>query len=116
MLFRSRTKMRYCKGGRLTRRLLEVRTWLQFWGATALADLIKQGDMFRSWNEAGKVRGMSARHDLLDWVGGYPFEVATPEAIFEFYKRRGYNLERLMTMGGGIGCNQFLFAKNRATT
>lgn len=32
-------------------------------------------------------RGMSYWHDLVDWIGGYPFEVATPEAIFNFTLR-----------------------------
>ncbi|MGH8511739.1 MAG: hypothetical protein ACREU9_02645 [Gammaproteobacteria bacterium] len=26
--------------------------------------------------------GMSYWHDLIDWIGGYPFEVAKPEEIF----------------------------------
>ncbi|PKO17594.1 class I SAM-dependent methyltransferase [candidate division BRC1 bacterium HGW-BRC1-1] len=108
-----RTKERYCKGGPVTRRFLEATTWLQFWGLSSVADLVKRGDFFKSWNDAGRERGMSAWHDLVDWVGGLPFEVAKPEAIFEFFKTRGYNLERLITMGGGIGCNQFLFVKNR---
>ena len=108
-----RIKELYCKGGPFTRRLLEATTWLRFWSVPAIADLVKRGDFFKSWNDAGRERGMSAWHDLVDWVGGLPFEVAKPEAIFEFFKLRGYNLERLITMGGGIGCNQFVFAKNR---
>src|SRR5579883_3573074 len=37
--------------------------------------------------EQGRMRprGMSRWHDLVDWVGGYPFEVARPEGIFDFY-------------------------------
>ena len=57
-------------------------------------------------------RGMSYWHDLVDWVGGYPFEVAEPEAIFDFYHSRGYQLTKLETMGGGLGCNQFVFQKS----
>ncbi len=106
-------KERYCKGGPITRRLLEGVVWVRCWIKTCTTDLLKSGDFFKSWNEAGRNRGMSAWHDLVDWVGGLPFEVAKPEAIFEFFKARGYNLERLITMGGGIGCNQFLFVKNR---
>ena len=37
-----------------------------------------------------KSRGMSVWHDLVDWVGGYPFEVAKPEEIFDFYRRKGF--------------------------
>jgi 2-polyprenyl-3-methyl-5-hydroxy-6-metoxy-1,4-benzoquinol methylase len=56
-------------------------------------------------------RGMDRRHDLVDWVGGYPFEVATPERVFEFFHSRGFSLERLTTCGGGLGNNQFLFRR-----
>lgn len=30
------------------------------------------------------LRGMSKWHDLIDWIEGYPFEVAKPEQIFDF--------------------------------
>ncbi len=39
------------------------------------------------------LRGMSYWHDLVDWIGGYPFEVAKPEAIFACYHYRGFRLE-----------------------
>lgn len=54
-------------------------------------------------------RGMSRRHDLVDWVGGYPFEVARPEAVFSFLRARGFELRHLKTCAGGIGCNEFVF-------
>ena len=57
------------------------------------------------------VRGMSYWHDLVDWIGGYPFEVAKPEEIFEFYKARGFTLTRLKTWGAGLGCNEFVFTR-----
>jgi 2-polyprenyl-6-hydroxyphenyl methylase/3-demethylubiquinone-9 3-methyltransferase len=48
---------------------------------------------------------------LVDWVGGYPFQVAKPEEIFEFYKARDFQLEKLTTGAGGIGCNQYVFCR-----
>ena len=69
------------------------------------------GDYVRSWTEYQTQRGMSRWHDLVDWVGGYPFEVAKPEEIFDRCKEHGFRLERLTTAGGGLGCNQFLFAR-----
>lgn len=56
-------------------------------------------------------RGMSYWYDAVDWIGGYPFEVAKPEAIFDFYKSRGYDLVRMTTQGGGLGCNEFVFRR-----
>ncbi|MEO8140514.1 MAG: class I SAM-dependent methyltransferase [Gemmatimonadota bacterium] len=56
-------------------------------------------------------RGMSMWYDWIDWIGGYPFEVARPEEVFEFVRTRGFSLERLTTCGGGHGCNEFLFRR-----
>ena len=57
-------------------------------------------------------RGMSMWHDYLDWLGGYPFEVARPEAIHAFFRQRGFVLEELKTVGGRMGCNEFVFRRN----
>lgn len=65
----------------------------------------------RAWTEYHKSRGMSRWHDLVDWIGGYPFEVAKPEEVFSFYRDRGYTLLNLRTAGGGLGCNEYLFRK-----
>lgn len=56
-------------------------------------------------------RGMSMWYDMLDWLGGYPFETAKPEQIIEFYLLRGFVLERLRTCGGRMGCNEFVFRR-----
>ena len=66
---------------------------------------------FASWRREGRERGMSAWYDLVDWVGGYPFEVAKPEQIFEFYQGHGFTLEELTTCGGSLGCNEFVFLR-----
>jgi 2-polyprenyl-6-hydroxyphenyl methylase/3-demethylubiquinone-9 3-methyltransferase len=58
-------------------------------------------------------RGMSMWHDLVDWVGGYPFEVAKPEDVFAFYRKRGFELIKLKTCAGGIGCNEYVFVKRK---
>jgi 2-polyprenyl-6-hydroxyphenyl methylase/3-demethylubiquinone-9 3-methyltransferase len=65
---------------------------------------------FRSWTQA-RGRGMSRWHDLVDWVGGFPFEVATPEEVFHFCRKHGLELVDLTTAGGGLGCNQFVFRR-----
>jgi 2-polyprenyl-6-hydroxyphenyl methylase/3-demethylubiquinone-9 3-methyltransferase len=60
---------------------------------------------------AVRARGMDRRRDLVDWVGGYPFEVSKPEEIFDFVVARGFVLTKLFTCGGGLGCNQYVFRK-----
>lgn len=57
-------------------------------------------------------RGMSVWYDLYDWLGGYPFEVSKPEEIFEYFKAKGYLLKKMKTVGGKMGCNEFVFRKN----
>ena len=59
-----------------------------------------------------KNRGMSRRRDIVDWVGGYPYEVATPDDIFDFYRARGFTPTKLKCGGVGLGCNEFLFARD----
>lgn len=67
---------------------------------------------YRLWRPgAGRPRGMSRWHDLIDWVGGYPFEVAKPEQVFAFCADRGFRMTRMTTAGGGAGCNQFVFVR-----
>lgn len=57
------------------------------------------------------LRGMSYWHDLIDWLGGYPFEVAKPEDILSMYRGKGFDLLQLRTCAGGIGCNEFVFTR-----
>jgi len=66
----------------------------------------------RAWSAVGE-RGMSRWRDLVDWVGGYPYETATPEQIFDFYEARGFRLISLKCGGAGLGCNEFVFVRER---
>lgn len=56
-------------------------------------------------------RGMTVWYDLLDWLGGFPFEVSKPNEIFNFYKSKGFILTELKTVGGKLGCNEFVFRR-----
>jgi 2-polyprenyl-3-methyl-5-hydroxy-6-metoxy-1,4-benzoquinol methylase len=79
-----------------------------YWRRT-VKDFLR-GRPFESWRNEGQERGMSPWRDLIDWVGGLPFEVAKPEAILDFYLQRGFTLTRLTTCGGSLGCNEYVFA------
>ena len=74
-------------------------------------DIILLKNPLSRYNDYKKDRGMSIFIDLLDWLGGYPFETAKPEEIFEFYYKKGFRLEKLWTAGGGLACNEYLFRK-----
>ena len=72
----------------------------------------RPGEYVRSWTEYGRKRGMSRWRDIVDWVGGHPYEYAAPEEIFDFYRARGFTLTKLKCGGVGLGCNEFVFEKN----
>lgn len=71
----------------------------------------RPGEYIRTWTQYKQIRGMSHWHDLIDWVGGYPYEVAKPEEIFDFYRARGFTLTKLKCGAVGLGCNEFVFQK-----
>jgi 2-polyprenyl-6-hydroxyphenyl methylase/3-demethylubiquinone-9 3-methyltransferase len=96
----------------LLRTPLAIYTLIRQWTLTVLKDLL-QGNPLKSWHKYKKSRGMSAWHDVVDWIGGYPFEVAKPEDVFHFYRDLGFVLQRLKTCAGGLGCNEFVFRKFR---
>lgn len=72
----------------------------------------RPGEYFRGWSRYSERRGMSRWHDILDWVGGYPYEYATADQIFEFYRARGFTLTNMRCGGVGLGCNEFVFRKD----
>jgi 2-polyprenyl-6-hydroxyphenyl methylase/3-demethylubiquinone-9 3-methyltransferase len=74
---------------------------------------LKPQSYTKLWTEYKNGRGMNRWNDILDWVGGYPYEVATPDEIFEFYKTRGYRLTKLKVGHVGLGCNEFVFEKEK---
>lgn len=80
------------------------------WWRRMVKDLLR-GRPFATWRSYGGLRGMDAWRDVVDWVGGLPFEVAKPEEIFDFFRKRGFVLEKMVTQGGSLGCNEFVFQK-----
>ena len=73
-----------------------------------VADVLRGRNVILRYRGMGG-RGMSLYHDVVDWIGGWPFEVATPEEIFRFFRKRGFVLTELVTCGGTHGCNEFVF-------
>lgn len=91
--------------------LVVIPSFIRLWLPTIIRDLLA-GKPFRTWKTYQKDRGMSPWRDVVDWVGGYPFEVAKPEEIFDFYRAKGFCLEKLTTCAGGLGCNEFVFSSH----
>ena len=65
-----------------------------------------------SWTQYRRNRGMTKWRDIIDWVGGYPYEVSTPDEVFDFCRARGFLLTKLNCGRVGLGCNQFVFVKS----
>ena len=103
-------KYLYVKSPKFLKLLIISLAYVRLWGPTTIKDFIKL-QPFHTWKNLFKSRGMSPHYDLIDWIGGYPFEVRTPEEIIHFYLDKGYELKKLKTCKGGHGCNEFLFRK-----
>lgn len=103
-------KIIYNRCPKALRSLVVIPCFIRLWGPTTVKDVLK-GKPFHTWRTYIKQRGMSPKHDVIDWVGGYPFEVAKPEEIFDFFHDKGYSLEKIYTAGGGHACNQYVFKK-----
>lgn len=68
------------------------------------------GNPIAGFAQYKKRRGMSIIHDWRDWLGGYPFEVASPGALTEFFASRGFKYERGKCTSR-LGCNELVFRR-----
>jgi len=84
----------------------------EFKAATTAMVAGNLGDYLRDWTRPDPTRGMSRWRDVIDWVGGYPFEVASPDEIFDFYRERGFVMMKLVCKGAGSGCVEYVFEKS----
>jgi len=73
-----------------------------------VADLLRFRNPGRRYQQRHDPRGMSVVTDIIDWIGGYPFEVATPDEVVAFYTSHGLALTQ-QTLTTGLGCNEFVF-------
>ena len=73
---------------------------------------LKPKSYIDSWTQYRRNRGMTKWRDIIDWVGGYPYEVSTPDEVFDFCRERGFVLTKLNCGRVGLGCNQFVFKKS----
>ena len=61
-------------------------------------------------------RGMKWYTDVIDWIGGYPYESATPDEIRTFVEAMGFRLEQTAKTRDksgflGSGNAEYLFRK-----
>lgn len=65
-------------------------------------------------------RGMNWHHDVHDWLGGYPYESATPDEVKAHLSGQGFGLERMFgrppSIGlFGTGCYEYVFQRAKLT-
>jgi hypothetical protein len=85
------------------------------WGGRTALDLVRFRKP-RVFYRNSSPRGMSFWTDIIDWVGGYPFEVASVNEIEQFYKQQGFSLQKLISCGRKLGCNEFVFRSSQAVS
>ena len=84
--------------------------WSPLEAAMMMTQVVHGHVPWHHWKSANKSRGMSYWYDLVDWIGGYPFEVAKPDDVNRFYQEQGFSLVE-STIRQGLGCNEFVFQK-----
>ena len=62
-------------------------------------------------NPFEKERGMNFRFDVIDWVGGYPYEYATPKELMDYMDKLNFDLITYIPAKVPTGCNEFVFRK-----
>jgi SAM-dependent methyltransferase len=83
------------------------------WGA---ALLLTGHNPVRRWRE-GNERGMSIAHDAHDWLGGFPYESASPDEVISFMRKLGFEHRQTVPfrvpLAGlfGSGCTEYVFHK-----
>jgi SAM-dependent methyltransferase len=104
-----RIKRRYNHSRRPTQVLMEA----SFTGYWALRQLAARQNPLRTAREYKKNRGMALKTDLVDWLGGYPYEYATSDEIVRFCSDElGFDVVKVLSNPpAGTGNNQFVFRR-----
>lgn len=95
---------------RLPQLAMEIGYFAFFSGVLFVADTVRLRDPFLRYKGIGR-RGMGMYRDVVDWIGGYPFEIATPGAVIDALNRLGFMLCKVNTCGRKHGCNEFVAVK-----
>jgi 2-polyprenyl-6-hydroxyphenyl methylase/3-demethylubiquinone-9 3-methyltransferase len=70
-------------------------------------------------NTYGTKRGMDFKHDVHDWMGGYPYESLTPDAVTGLIAPLGFRAVRRFAAPSaplglfGAGCAEYVFQRNQ---
>jgi 2-polyprenyl-6-hydroxyphenyl methylase/3-demethylubiquinone-9 3-methyltransferase len=62
-------------------------------------------------------RGMDLKHDVHDWLGGFPYESMSPSEVHDLMESRGFTLDRQFVECGrriglfGSGCDEYVYSR-----
>jgi len=57
-------------------------------------------------------RGMKFWRDMVDWLGGIPFEVADRSQVVSYVEARKFQLQNMKSAGRQHGCNEWVFRRH----
>jgi 2-polyprenyl-3-methyl-5-hydroxy-6-metoxy-1,4-benzoquinol methylase len=57
-----------------------------------------------------RARGMSAKYDRVDWIGGFPFEFASFDVLLSYLEARGFALVN-GRRDSSLGCNELVMRR-----
>lgn len=104
-------KKKYNESGALIRGIIIIEYILRDFLRNFIESLEKRINPLRSWMSKTKQRkGMSYYYNVIDWVGGYPYEYATFEELSFFLNDLGFKLED-STANYGTGNHQLILNK-----
>ncbi|HJY50924.1 MAG TPA: class I SAM-dependent methyltransferase [Stellaceae bacterium] len=107
-------KRRYNALPQILRPLYAIYVWMPQ-ELRSLAGSMRSGELrtyIRELTSASSGRGMSWLHDVIDWVGGYPYEYASVKDITDFYRRDGFEPVKIRE-NSSYGCHQLVFKRVR---
>lgn len=80
-----------------------------------VVELLHFHSPFRLARHYKKKRGMDWKTDVIDWIGGYPYEAATVDEVFAFMKEKfpEFRLVNIKSTSG-LGNNWFLYQNIKA--
>jgi len=100
-------KSLYNRSNVVIKKIIELLFIIQFFAM----GLIRFENRFLYIKNYRSRRGMSWYTDVVDWLGGYPYEYCTVRTMKDFFDKRGFSLLNVKDCGDGTGCNEFLFKR-----
>ena len=77
-------------------------------GRMAISSIRRRTNLFAAYK---RERGMHVVTDLLDWIGGYPYEYAKWKEVVDFFSERRF-IASTVTPSDGTGNHQFVFVRS----